>query len=102
MGTVGVTAVGMFGAGAGWGIRPAVPTMMLTVGGIGAKPVVRDGRVVVRDCLSLTVTFDHDLVDGAPAARFAERLKELVESGHGLPGERAADPAAAASRGSHR
>jgi hypothetical protein len=28
---------------------------------------------------------DHDIIDGAPAARFTERLKELIESGYGLP-----------------
>jgi hypothetical protein len=28
--------------------------------------------------------FDHDIVDGAPAARFTERLKDLIESGYGL------------------
>jgi pyruvate/2-oxoglutarate dehydrogenase complex dihydrolipoamide acyltransferase (E2) component len=84
VGTVGVTAVGMFGAGPGWGIPPAVPTLMVTVGGIGAKPVVLGGRIAVRDCLSLTISFGHDLIDGAPAARFAKRLKELIESGHGL------------------
>jgi pyruvate/2-oxoglutarate dehydrogenase complex dihydrolipoamide acyltransferase (E2) component len=102
VGTVGVTAVGMFGAGAGWGIPPAVPTLMVTVGGIGAKPIVLDGRVVVRDCLSLTISFDHDIVDGAPAARFAERLKELVESGHGVPGGRPADATVPGSRGGRR
>jgi hypothetical protein len=35
--------------------------------------------------LSLTVVFDHDVVDGAPAARFVKRLVELIESGYGLP-----------------
>ena len=39
----------------------------------------------VRDYLSLTVSFDHNMIDGAPAARFTERLKQLIESGHGLP-----------------
>jgi len=75
----------MFGEGAGWGIPPAVPTLMITVGGIGEKPAVIDGRIAVRDQLSLTISFDHNIVDGAPAARFADRLKELIESGHGLP-----------------
>ncbi len=32
----------------------------------------------------MTLSFDHDIVDGAPAARFARRLKELIESGYGL------------------
>jgi pyruvate/2-oxoglutarate dehydrogenase complex dihydrolipoamide acyltransferase (E2) component len=31
------------------------------------------------------VTFDHDVVDGAAAARFVRRLNELVENAHGLP-----------------
>jgi 2-oxoacid dehydrogenase/acyltransferase catalytic subunit len=38
-----------------------------------------------RDLLSLTLTFDHAIVDGAPAARFVRRLTDLVESADGLP-----------------
>ena len=85
VGTVGITAVGMFGKGAGWGIPPALPTLMMTVGGIGEKPVLVDGHIAMRDSLSLTISFDHDIIDGAPAARFTQRLKELIESGYGLP-----------------
>ena len=85
LGTVGLTSVGMFGSGAGWGIPPVIPTaLMLTVGGIGEKQAPEDGRGAVREYLSLTVSVDHDLVDGAPAARFTRRLKELIESGYGL------------------
>jgi pyruvate/2-oxoglutarate dehydrogenase complex dihydrolipoamide acyltransferase (E2) component len=83
-GTVGITAVGMFGKGAGWGIPPAEPTLTIIVGGIGEKPGVVDGQITIREYLSLTVSFDHTLIDGAPAARFTERLKELIESGYGL------------------
>ena len=82
-GTVSLTAVGMFGKGAGWGIPLAGQTMM-TVGGIGEKLGVVDGQIALRDYLSLTISFDHDLIDGAPAARFTQRLKELIESGYGL------------------
>jgi pyruvate/2-oxoglutarate dehydrogenase complex dihydrolipoamide acyltransferase (E2) component len=85
VGTVGITAVGMFGNGAAWGIPPALPILMITVGGIGEKPVLVDGHIALREYLSLTISFDHDLIDGAPAARFTERLKELIESGYGLP-----------------
>jgi pyruvate/2-oxoglutarate dehydrogenase complex dihydrolipoamide acyltransferase (E2) component len=86
VGTVGITAVGMFENGAGWGIPPAPPTpLMMTVGGIGQKPGVVDGHIAIRDYLSLTISFDHELIDGAPAARFTQRLKELIESGYGLP-----------------
>jgi pyruvate/2-oxoglutarate dehydrogenase complex dihydrolipoamide acyltransferase (E2) component len=84
-GTVGLTAVGMFGEGAGWGIPPATKhTLTITAGGIGEKPGVVDGHIAIRDYLSLTISFDHEVLDGAPAARFTERLKDLIESGYGL------------------
>lgn len=84
-GTVVLTSVGMFGRGSGWGVALTGHTLSLTVGGIARKPwVVRaaDGeeQVEVRDILSLTISLDHDVVDGAPAARFAARLKELIEA----------------------
>lgn len=83
-GTVGVTAVGMFGRGGGWGIPITTQTLLLTLGGIAEKPGVIDGRIAIRQYMSLTVTIDHDLGDGATAARFLRRLSELLESGHGL------------------
>ena len=83
-GTVAVTSVGMFGTGGGWGISPTNYSLQLTVGGIERKPGVVDGEIEPREYLSVTATFDHDVVDGAPAARFLERLKALVEDAHGL------------------
>ena len=84
-GTCTVTSVGMFGRGSGWGLTfLPMHTLGLTVGGIAEKPGVSDGRIEIREYLDLTMTFDHDVVDGAPAARFAQRLKELLESGYGL------------------
>lgn len=79
-GTTLVTAVGMFGTGAGFavGIVP-LHTLALTVGGIAWRPGVVDGRIEPREYLCVTVSVDHDVVDGAPAARFAARLRELVE-----------------------
>ena len=80
-----LSAVGMVGNGAGWGIPPSSPSVCwITVGGIGRKREDVDGQVTTRDYLSLTVSFDHNLVDGAPAAQFTERFKELIESGYGL------------------
>ncbi|MBK7585084.1 MAG: 2-oxo acid dehydrogenase subunit E2 [Myxococcales bacterium] len=80
-GTTLVTSVGMFGMGAGWalGIVP-LHTLCLTIGGITRKPGVVGDRVEPRDCLALTASIDHDIVDGAPAARFAKRFRELVET----------------------
>jgi pyruvate/2-oxoglutarate dehydrogenase complex dihydrolipoamide acyltransferase (E2) component len=87
MGTVGVTSVGMFGRGAGWGIPLAAPTpLMVTVGGIGERQTLVEGHVEVREYLSLTISVDHEVVDGAPATRFTQRFKELIESGYGLAG----------------
>ena len=43
-----------------------------------------DGQVEFREYLSMTISVDHDVIDGAPAIRFALRLKELIESGYGL------------------
>jgi pyruvate/2-oxoglutarate dehydrogenase complex dihydrolipoamide acyltransferase (E2) component len=79
VGTVALTAVGMFGQGGGWGIPIAATPLFITLGGIAEKPGVVQGQVAIREYLSLTLTFDHDVVDGAPAARFASRLKELIE-----------------------
>jgi pyruvate/2-oxoglutarate dehydrogenase complex dihydrolipoamide acyltransferase (E2) component len=84
-GTVTVSAVGMVGKGAGWGIPPSSPSICwITVGGIARKREEIDGQIATRDYLSLTVSIDHNMVDGAPAARFTGRLKELIESGYGL------------------
>jgi len=86
-GTVGITTVGMFTAGhSGWGIYPATETLGLIVGSIAIKPAVVEGRIEPREILNLTLIFDHDVVDGAPAARFTHRLVELIESAYGLSG----------------
>jgi pyruvate/2-oxoglutarate dehydrogenase complex dihydrolipoamide acyltransferase (E2) component len=80
-GTVVVTSVGMFGRGGGWGIGfLPTHTLGLTVGGIARKPGLHNERIEVREYLNLTISFDHDIVDGAPAARFARKLVELIES----------------------
>jgi pyruvate/2-oxoglutarate dehydrogenase complex dihydrolipoamide acyltransferase (E2) component len=93
-GTTVVTSLGMFGRGAFWGIPLTSYTTALTVGGIARKPGVVPGegaeeRIVVREYLSLTMSFDHDVIDGAPAVRFGMRLKELIEGGAGIA---ASDP----------
>jgi 2-oxoacid dehydrogenases acyltransferase (catalytic domain) len=84
-GTVCITAVGMFGKGhSGWGITYTPQTLALVVGGTSLKPAIVDGRVEPREMLDLTIMFDHDIIDGAPATRFTRRLLELIESGYGL------------------
>jgi pyruvate dehydrogenase E2 component (dihydrolipoamide acetyltransferase) len=54
---------------------------ILGIGAIVKKPVVaNDDRIEIQPRITLTLAFDHRLVDGAPAARFLQRLKRLVEN----------------------
>lgn len=84
MGTVGSTAVSMFGHGTGWVVAPMAHPLTLAIGGLTRKPDLSgtDGRT--REYLCLTLTLDHDLIEGAPAARFARRLKDRIEHAVGL------------------
>jgi pyruvate/2-oxoglutarate dehydrogenase complex dihydrolipoamide acyltransferase (E2) component len=102
MGTGGITAVGMFGKGAGWGIPLTGHTLYVTLGGIAEKPGVVSGQIALREYLSLTLSFDHRIVDGAPAARFTGRLKDLIESGYGLDNSTAESEQVGASGTSKR
>jgi pyruvate/2-oxoglutarate dehydrogenase complex dihydrolipoamide acyltransferase (E2) component len=86
-GTIMVTSVGMFGSGAGWGLPVASHTLNVTVGGIVSRPSIVNGQLENREYLCLTLSFDHDIIDGAPAARFIQRFRELIESGSGLTEE---------------
>jgi len=80
-GTVSVTSIGMFGDGGGIGIAiPTIHTLNVLVGGISERPVVVGGSVEIRDIMDLTISVDHDLVDGGPAARFTADLQRLLES----------------------
>lgn len=54
-------------------------TAILGVGRIVQKPVVRRGKVRVRAMMALSLSFDHRVVDGAPAAAFLQRIKQLGE-----------------------
>lgn len=71
-------------------------TVIATVGGVAHRALVRDGQVVVRPMLPMTLSFDHGVVDGGPASRFVETLCELTESAAALPAP--PQPAPASSR----
>lgn len=80
-GTVALTSVGMFGGGGGFGISaPTIQSLAVVVGGITSRPRVVDGRITSRQVMDLTITVDHRIVDGAPAARFTADLRQLLES----------------------
>ena len=84
IGTVELNAIGMFGSRGGWGIHIPFHTLSIVVGGIARKPGVVDERIEIREYLNMTINFDHDMIDGAPAARFTQQLIDLIESGYGL------------------
>jgi len=78
-GTVCVTAPGLFGSGGDWGLPVSGYTLTVTVGGIAGKEEIIDGQRVRREELSLTISVDHEIVDGAMLARFAERFRRRIE-----------------------
>ena len=74
----------MFGSGTGWAIPATNHTLQVTLGGIVKRPMMINDRLENREHLCVTISIDHDIVDGAPAARFMQHLKGLVEGGQGL------------------
>lgn len=84
IGTVGLTAIGMFGSGGGWAITMPVYNLSIALGGIAERLVLVDEKIETHEYLSITVSFDHDVIDGAPASRFTQYLKDLIESGYRL------------------
>jgi pyruvate/2-oxoglutarate dehydrogenase complex dihydrolipoamide acyltransferase (E2) component len=79
-GVVGVTAIGMFGSGALWAVPLTSATVTVAVGAIARRTALVDGALQDREHLCLTVSFDHDIVDGAPAARFTSRFTEHLSA----------------------
>jgi pyruvate dehydrogenase E2 component (dihydrolipoamide acetyltransferase) len=85
-GTFTITNLGMFDIDAFTPVMNPPELAILGVGRIQPKPVVVEGEVVVRQMVTLSLAFDHRLVDGAPAARFLQRIKRLMENPYLLLG----------------
>lgn len=81
MGNVSVTSPGMMGHVNGWFIHNSVHPVSFGIGSVLKKPVVINDEVIVRDILNVTILLDHDVVDGAPMARFVKDLTRYIESG---------------------
>ena len=84
MGTVMMTTVGMVGHSRGWIMPFGMHPLCLAFGSLNEQAAVYRGEIQKREILHLTVLIDHDVIDGAPAARFVRRLVELIESAYGL------------------
>ncbi len=79
-GTFTITNLGMFDID---GFTPVInlpEAAILGVGRITPKPIVKDNEILIRKMLVLSLVFDHRVVDGAPAAKFLQFLKDLIES----------------------
>jgi pyruvate dehydrogenase E2 component (dihydrolipoyllysine-residue acetyltransferase) len=81
-GTFTISNLGMFGVEAFVAVLNPPQAAILAVGATEDRPVARDGEVVVRPTMTMTLTVDHRAVDGAPAADFLQTVKAMVE----LPG----------------
>jgi hypothetical protein len=84
MGTVMVTTTGIPSSAPGWILPKSMHNLALALGPISKKPWVLKGQIVPRDILNLTILFDHDVIDGAPAARFVQKLTKRLQSAYGL------------------
>jgi pyruvate dehydrogenase E2 component (dihydrolipoamide acetyltransferase) len=78
-GTFTITNLGMYEIDAFTPIINPPECAILGVGRIVSKPVGLNGQVILREMMALSLSFDHRLVDGAPAARFLQRIKTLIE-----------------------
>lgn len=81
-GKVAVTSVGMFSESATWFVPHGTATVLLTVGSISKEIVSGDnGEPEIRDFLNITASFDHEIIDGAPAARFMTHFSNILKRG---------------------
>jgi len=79
-GTFTITNLGIFGVDSFDPILVPPQACILGVCRIAEKPIVVDKQVAIRSMMNLCLSFDHRVIDGVPAARFLQRLKELLES----------------------
>lgn len=78
-GTFTITNLGMYNIDAFTPIINPPQCAILGIGRIVKKPVVVEDQIVPRQMVALSLTFDHRVVDGAPAARFLDTVRQLVE-----------------------
>lgn len=78
-GTFTVTNLGMFGVDVFTPIINPPETAILGAGRVVERPVVVGKEVEIRPVMQMSLSFDHRVVDGAPAARFLRRVRELLE-----------------------
>ena len=79
-GTFTISNLGMYDIESFTAIINKPEAGILAVGKMEKKPAVRNDELVIRPLMQLSLTYDHRIVDGAPAALFLRRIKELLEN----------------------
>lgn len=79
-GTFTVSNLGMFGVDSFTAVINPPEAGILAVGKMAKTPVVEGDAIVIRPMLTLSLTYDHRVIDGAPAAQFLAKVKELLEN----------------------
>jgi len=78
-GTFTITNLGMYDIDTFTPLINPPECAILGVGRIVEKPIVKAGRIEVKPMMILSLSFDHRIVDGAPASRFMQTLKKIIE-----------------------
>ncbi len=79
-GTFTITNLGMYGVDLFVPIINPPEAAILGVGRVVEKPRVKNKQILARTVMHMSLTFDHRLVDGAPAAEFLQKVKQNIES----------------------
>lgn len=79
-GTFTITNLGMFDIDEFTAVINPPESAILAVGKIDRVPVVVGESVVIRPIMMLSLTYDHRIIDGAPAAQFLQRVKQIMQN----------------------
>lgn len=79
-GTFTITNLGMYGVDAFTPIINPPEAAILGVGRIVDKPVVEGKEIMIKPTMTLSLSYDHRIVDGAPAAQFLQEIKKILET----------------------
>jgi pyruvate/2-oxoglutarate dehydrogenase complex dihydrolipoamide acyltransferase (E2) component len=71
----------MVGKVNGWFIPISIHPVTFGLSSITSKAVVINNKIEIREILNMTILIDHDVIDGAPMARFIRELSKNIESG---------------------
>ena len=79
-GTFTISNLGMYDIETFTAIINPPECCIMAVGSMIKKPVVVDDEIVIRPMMNMSFSFDHRIIDGAPAAEFVKRLKGMIEN----------------------